>query len=49
MTIYILQSTESGGDALIVAAYLREELALAARDKLGDRYHSVEEVEVFDA
>lgn len=46
MTIYLLQDNET---SMTVAAYLREELALAARERLGERTHSVESVEVMDA
>lgn len=49
MKIYVLVEREPGMDAMIVATYLREELALAARDKLGFSSHDVEEHEVMDA
>lgn len=48
MTIHILLNTD-GPESLIVAAYLREELALAAREKLGIRSHTVEAITVMDA
>lgn len=49
MTIYILVNKEEGEDSMVVAAYLREELAQQARGKLGARHHFVESVEVMDA
>lgn len=48
MTIYLLICSDEAG-SMTVAAYLREELALAARDKLGMRSHTVESIDVMDA